>query len=53
MSSEDVLDHVRQEGPVPKGVGLKVMEGPGDSDLVGGYRVGVQGRVDKLVSDND
>ena len=41
MSSEDVLDHARQEGPVPKGIGLKVMEGPRDGDLVGGYGVGV------------
>ena len=53
MSSEDVLDHVRQEGPIPKGVGLEVVEGPGDGDLVGGYRVRAQGRVDKLVSDDD
>ena len=44
---------MRQEGPIPKGVGLEVMEGPRDGDLVGGYGVGVQGRVDKLVSDND
>ena len=29
------------------------MEGPGDGDLVGGYGVGVQGRVDKLVGDDD
>ena len=53
MSREDVLDYVSCEGPVPKGVGLEVMEGPGDGDLVGGYRVGVQGRVDKLVGDDD
>ena len=53
MSSEDVLDCVRQEGPVPKGIGLKVVEGPRDRDLVGGYGVGAQGRVDKLVGDDD
>ena len=41
MSSKDVLDHARQEGPILKGVGLKVMEGPGDRDLVGGYGVRV------------
>ena len=53
MSSKNVLDCARQEGPVPKGVGLEVVEGPGDGDLVGGYRVGVRGRVNKLVSDDD
>ena len=53
MSCKDVLDHVRQEGPVPKGIGLKVVEGPRDGDLVGGYRVGAQGGVDKLVGDDD
>ena len=53
MSSKDVLDCVRQEGPVLKGIGLEIVEGPGDGDLVGGYRVGVQGGVDKLVSDDD
>ena len=29
------------------------MEGPRDRDLVGGYGVGVQGRVNKPVSDDD
>ena len=29
------------------------MEGSRSGDLVGGYGVGVQGRVDKLVSDDD
>ena len=29
------------------------MEGPRDGNLVGGYRVGAHGRVDKLVGDND
>ena len=29
------------------------MEGSGDGNLVGGYGVGAQGRVDKLVSDNN
>ena len=53
MSGEDVLDCVRQEGPIPKGIGLKVMEGSGDGNLIEGYRVGVQGRVNKLVCDND
>ena len=53
MSSKDILDCVRQEGPVPKGISLKVMEGPGDGDLIGGYGVGVQGGVNKLVGDND
>ena len=53
MSGEDVLDCVRQEGPIPKGIGLKVVEGPGDGDLVGGYRVSVQGEVNKLVGDDD
>ena len=52
MSSEDVLDCVRQEGPVPKGISLEIMEGPRDGDLVGGYGVGAQGGVDKLVSDD-
>ena len=40
MSHEDVLDSAWQEGPVPEGVGLKIMEGSRDSDLVGGYGVG-------------
>ena len=52
MSREDILDHMRREGPILKGIGLNVMEGPGDGDLVGGYGVGAQGRVDKLISDN-
>ena len=53
MSRKDVLDHARQEGPIPKGVGLEVVEGPRDRDLVGGYGVSAQGGVDKLVSDDD
>ena len=53
MPSKDVLDHARQEGPIPKGIGLKVMEGSRDGNLVRGYRVGTQGGVDKLVSDDD
>ena len=53
MSCKDVLDSTWQEGPIPEGIGLKVMEGPRDGDLVGRYRVSVWGRVNKLVSDND
>ena len=34
MSSEDVLDCVRGEGPILEGIGLKVMEGPRDGNLV-------------------
>ena len=34
MSHEDVLDSVWGEGPVPKGIGLEVVEGPRDGDLV-------------------
>ena len=52
MSCKDVLDCVGREGSIPEGVGLEVMEGPGDGDLVRGYGVGVQGRVDKLISDD-
>ena len=53
MSHKDILDSAQQEGPVPKGIGLKVMEGPRDGDLVGGYRVGAWGSINKLVGDND
>ena len=53
MSSKDGLDHVRQEGPIPKGISLEIVKGPRDGNLVRGYGVGVQGGVDKLVSDND
>ena len=53
MSSKDVLDCARREGPIPKGISLKVVEGPGDGDLVGGYGVRVQGGVDKLAGDDD
>ena len=53
MPNEDVLDSVQQEGLIPEGVGLKVVEGSGDGNLIRGYRVGAQGRVDKLVGDDD
>ena len=53
MSCKDVLDSVVGEGPIPEGISLKVMEGPGDGNLVGGYGVGVHGGVDKLFSDDD
>ena len=53
MSSKDVLDCARQEGPVPKGISLKVMEGSRDGDLVEQIGVSVHGGVNKLVSDND
>ena len=41
MSCKDVLDSVQREWPVPEGISLKVMEGPGDGNLVHGYGVGV------------
>ena len=41
-----------ESGTCPRRCGLEVMEGPGDGNLVQGYRVGVQGGVNKLVSDN-
>ena len=53
MSCKDILDCVRGEGPIPEGIGLEIVEGPGDGDLVGGYGVRVQGRVNKLVGDDD
>ena len=51
MSHKDILDCVGRERSIPEGVGLKVMEGPGDGDLVQGYGVRMQGSVDKLISD--
>ena len=53
MSCKDVLDSIRGEGPIPKGISLKVMEGPGIGDLVQGYGVGAHGGVNKLVGDDD
>ena len=53
MSCKDVLDCVGREGSIPEGIGLEVMEGPRDGNLVQGYGVRVQGRVDKLISDNE
>ena len=52
MSCKDVLDCVGGEGPIPEGIGLKIVEGPRDGDLVQGYGVRVQGRVDKLISND-
>ena len=52
MSCKDVLDCVGREGPIPEGIGLKIMEGPRDGNLVQGYGDGVRGGVDKLISDN-
>ena len=40
MSCKDVLDCVGREGSIPEGIGLEIMEGPRDGDLVQGYRVG-------------
>ena len=53
MPHEDVLDSAWGEGSIPECIGLKVMEGPGDCDLVGGYRAGACGRVNKLVGDDN
>ena len=53
MSCKDILDCVRGERSVPEGIGLEVMEGPGDCYLVRGYGVGVQGGVNKLISDDE
>ena len=53
MSCKDVLDCVGREGPIPEGIGLEIVEGPRDGDLVQGYRVGAQGRVSKLISDDE
>ena len=53
MSCKDVLDCVGKERPIPEGIGLKVVEGPGDGDLVQGYGVRMQGGVDKLISDDE
>ena len=53
MSCKDTLDCVGREGSVPEGIGLEIVEGPGDGDLVWGYGVGVQGGVDKLISDKE
>ena len=53
MSRKDILDGVGRERSVPEGIGLKVVEGAGDGDLVQGYGVGVQGGVNKLISDNE
>ena len=36
MPCKDVLDCVRQEGPIPKSIGLKVVEGPRDGGLLEG-----------------
>ena len=53
MSCKDILDCVGRERSIPEGIGLEVVEGPGDGDLVQGYRVGVQGSIDKLISDDE
>ena len=53
MSCKDVLDCVGREGPIPEGIGLEIMEGPGDGNLVQGYGVGAQGGVNKLISDDE
>ena len=52
-SHKDVLNSAWGEGSIPEGVGLKVMEGPRDGNLVQGYGVRACGRVNKLVSDDD
>ena len=52
MPCEDVLDSVWREGSIPECISLEIMEGSGNGNLVGGYRVGVHGGVDELVSDD-
>ena len=53
MSCKDILDCVGGEGSIPEGIGLEVVEGPRDGDLVQGYGVRARGRVNKLISDNE
>ena len=53
MPCEDVLDSAWGEGSIPECVGLEVMEGSRDGNLIGGYGVSAHGRVDKLVGDDD
>ena len=53
MSCKDVLDSVQREGSIQEGIGLKVVEGSRDGNLIGGYGVGACSGVDKLVSDDD
>ena len=52
MPCKDVLDGAWREGSIPECISLKIMEGSGDGNLVGGYGVGVHGGVNKLVSDD-